>query len=102
MLPLGVTNTLRGLREGDTRRATIGAALLLVGLYRWARRRNSIIAEYVIADGDELRIALPKERRPDPEAVLAALAAADLDDDLLAAPTTDHEGQEHHEDQTDQ
>lgn len=102
MLPLGARNTLRGLREGDPTRATIGSLLLLLVFYRWARRRASLIARYEIREGDDLRIELPRERSIDAaarlEALLAASAAADLDDDLLRAAAAEHEGEDRQDD----
>ena len=95
MLPLGTSNVLRGLREHDPSRTTIGSLLLLVVFYRWARRRASLLARYELREGDDVRIELPKERSIDAagrlEALLAASAAAHLDDDLLGAASAQDE-----------
>ena len=111
MLPLGIRNTLRGIRTGDQTRTTIGGLMLLWVAYRSFRRRTALIARYEVYEGDELRLRLPKERSVDRAALEAAilaamaeaeapvpdleeeLAATDLDDDLLAAAAPEDEGE---------
>ena len=113
MLPLGLRQTLQGIRTGDQTRATIGGLMLLWVAYRSFRRRTALIARYEIREGDELKVRLPKERDLDGKAIEAAilaamaeadvapptiddepeLAAADLYDDLLAAATAEDEGE---------
>lgn len=111
MLPLGIRNTLRGIRTGDQTRTTIGGLMLLWVAYRSFRRRTALIARYEVREGDELRLRLPRERSVDraalEAAILAAMAEADaaasdpdeasaaphLDDDLLAAPSAEDEGE---------
>lgn len=106
MLPLGARNVLRGMREGDTSRTTVGSLLLLLVFYRWARRRASLIARYEIREGDDLRIELPPERSVDAAArraaIIAASAAADLDDDLLRPPSPEDEGEDRQDDDSDE
>lgn len=99
MLPLGARNVLRGLREGDTQRTTLGSLLLLLVLYRWARRRASLIARYEVREGDDVRISLPRDRTIDVSAIEAAIlatssAAADLDDDLLGPASAEDEAED--------
>ena len=113
MLPLGLRQTLQGIRTGDQTRATIGGLMLLWVAYRSFRRRTALIARYEIREGDELKVRLPKERDVDGKAIEAAivaamaeadleppafeeepdLAAPDLDDDLLAAASAEDEGE---------
>lgn len=102
MFALGLQQTLKGMRTGDQTRTTIGSALLLWVGYRAFRRRTELIARYEVRQGDELKVRLPSERNIDRREVAAAILAAmegadlpapDLDDDLLAAAPTEHEGQ---------
>ena len=102
MFALGLQQTLKGLRTGDQARTTIGSAVLLFVAYRAFRRRTNLIARYEVREGDELKLRLPEDRNIDRDEVAAAiltameqadLAPLDLDDDLLGAPTSEHEGQ---------
>lgn len=109
MFSHGSRQALRGFREGDTGRMTAGALLLLFWAYRRHRERSSLIASYELREGEELRLSLPRDRWVRADDVAAAVRAelepdlpsTDLDDDLLAPPAAEDEGQQGEDDHAD-
>lgn len=108
MFSHGSRQVFRGFRQGDTARLTAGAVLLLVWAWRRHRERTSLIASYELREGEELRLTLPKDRwvrAGDVEAAalaeLGLLPPTDLDDDLLAAPAAEDEGEQGEHDHAD-
>jgi hypothetical protein len=62
LVAFGLTQLFRGARRGQPLVAGAGAAILLIGLARRSSKKDKLLLEHTLADGEGLSIRLERGR----------------------------------------